>query len=82
MPVLTHGTLGGYTNHACRCQPCRDAVSAYYRIYRTRLREAGQCQDCSRPSAPFKRCERHRAYQATRTRAYKLRKKESVHVTA
>jgi hypothetical protein len=21
-----HGTAGGYTNHACRCRECRDAV--------------------------------------------------------
>lgn len=83
MPILTHGTLGGYTNHACRCQPCRDAVSAYYRIYRSHKREKGLCQDCDRVSAPLKRCAIHRAYQQRRTRAYKLRKREeAAHVTA
>lgn len=24
-----HGTTNGYTNYACRCQPCRDAWAAY-----------------------------------------------------
>lgn len=26
-----HGTAGGYINHHCRCQPCREAERAYHR---------------------------------------------------
>lgn len=33
---LVHGTLGGYTNYRCRCQPCRDAYAAYSRDWRRR----------------------------------------------
>jgi hypothetical protein len=29
--IITHGTLNGYTNHGCRCPPCRAANSSYYR---------------------------------------------------
>lgn len=36
---LIHGTLGGYTNYRCRCQPCRDAYAAYSRDWRSRNRE-------------------------------------------
>lgn len=28
---VPHGTLGGYTNHRCRCVPCRKANTAYRR---------------------------------------------------
>ena len=24
-----HGTSGGYTNHYCRCRPCKDAYAIY-----------------------------------------------------
>lgn len=26
-----HGSIGGYSNHRCRCQPCRDANTDYQR---------------------------------------------------
>ena len=26
-----HGTLTGYSNDGCRCEPCSDAYRAYYR---------------------------------------------------
>lgn len=29
--VIPHGTLGGYTNHRCRCTPCRQANTEYRR---------------------------------------------------
>jgi hypothetical protein len=28
-----HGTLGGYTNHDCRCQLCKKAHAKYQRQY-------------------------------------------------
>ena len=28
-----HGTVGGYTNHACRCVLCRAAIAAKQRAY-------------------------------------------------
>jgi len=27
--VITHGTLNSYSNHKCRCNPCREAMSTY-----------------------------------------------------
>lgn len=30
-----HGTRGGYTNHACRCMPCREANTDYQRRRRS-----------------------------------------------
>lgn len=39
-----HGTVNGYSNLACRCQPCRDAHSANFILQRAdrskRLAEA------------------------------------------
>lgn len=29
--TIPHGTLGGYTNHECRCDPCRAAKRSYER---------------------------------------------------
>ena len=29
--LVPHGTLGGYTNHRCRCTPCRKANTEYRR---------------------------------------------------
>lgn len=31
-----HGTVNAYTNHACRCQPCRNAWAYYNRTRRWR----------------------------------------------
>jgi len=28
---MKHGTLSAYTNHRCRCRPCRDANRDHYR---------------------------------------------------
>lgn len=28
-----HGIASSYVNHACRCQPCRDAWSKYHQPY-------------------------------------------------
>lgn len=33
---INHGTLTGYTTHACRCPDCRAANTAYSRAYRQR----------------------------------------------
>lgn len=32
--LIPHGTLGGYTNHRCRCTPCRQANTEYRRLKR------------------------------------------------
>lgn len=32
-----HGTRSWYLNHRCRCQPCRDANTAYHRELLKRL---------------------------------------------
>jgi|SRR6185312_7019735 hypothetical protein len=38
---IRHGTVGGYTNHACRCQPCTAAHRASAADYRARRKAAG-----------------------------------------
>lgn len=30
---LTHGSLDGYVNHRCRCEPCKEAGCEYMRNY-------------------------------------------------
>lgn len=35
-PLLTHGTLDGYNNGWCRCDPCRAARAAYDKARRMR----------------------------------------------
>jgi cytidine deaminase len=42
MPIAKtnrHGTVGGYTNHGCRCGECRAAMSEYLRRRRCGLSE-------------------------------------------
>lgn len=34
-----HGSISMYTNHRCRCDACRSAMSAHLREYRRRKRE-------------------------------------------
>lgn len=34
--MLRHGTRNGYTNHRCRCNPCREANRDYMRDMRRR----------------------------------------------
>lgn len=34
-----HGTIGGYTNHKCRCEACSDASSEHAKKYRAANRE-------------------------------------------
>lgn len=36
----THGTVGGYTNHGCRCTECREAWRIYHADWRVRTRAA------------------------------------------
>lgn len=38
--VMKHGTPGGYKNHACRCDECREAWNSYHREHRARQRAA------------------------------------------
>ncbi len=45
MPDVPHGTPGGYTNHACRCDLCKAANSAYQR----KQRET-PCVSCGAPT--------------------------------
>jgi len=39
-----HGTVTGYVNHFCRCQPCRTAGSLYWRSYRAARRAARRAE--------------------------------------
>ena len=34
-PEAVHGTAGGYSNHGCRCEQCREANNAYQSQWRT-----------------------------------------------
>lgn len=48
MTGFAHGTVGGYTNHDCRCEPCREARRAYLRDYKAR----GGGVACGTPGCP------------------------------
>lgn len=39
-----HGTIGGYWNHRCRCEPCRAAASDYNRLHRSGNPHNGRVQ--------------------------------------
>lgn len=43
---VVHGTYDGYHNHGCRCRPCKDANTAWYRN-ESKIRAARA--DCSVP---------------------------------
>ena len=61
-----HGTVNGYVNYRCHCQPCKDAHAAnhlrYGRAYRVRLADAGLTTNSSfakpvtrtRPFVPYR----------------------------
>ena len=38
-PTVSHGTHNAYANYGCRCEPCREATSAYVTEWRKRNRE-------------------------------------------
>jgi hypothetical protein len=40
-PLYPHGTIGGYTNHRCRCEHCRRVAAAYQADRTARKRKAG-----------------------------------------
>jgi GIY-YIG catalytic domain len=54
-----HGTVNRYTNHRCRCQPCRDAWAAFCRSLKER-RAAALAEDPS--IAPHGRTSTYRNY--------------------
>lgn len=39
LPTARHGTFTMYTNHGCRCEPCRAAKSQYQRDYKAKRSE-------------------------------------------
>jgi hypothetical protein len=68
---LVHGKASTYTNHRCRCEPCRIA----WREYRRAKVAAGQCWQCSQPPRPgWKTCEPCHAKIAIRWDAFKRRR--------
>lgn len=40
MAEIWHGTPGGYTNHACRCEGCKAAHRRYHKAWREERRAA------------------------------------------
>ena len=42
LPRWEHGTVTGYKNHRCRCDPCRETANAHHREYMRRRREASK----------------------------------------
>ncbi len=40
MSSWSHGTRSGYSNHGCRCDPCREAGNAYERARPSRTPRA------------------------------------------
>lgn len=60
MPTLIHGTLGGYSNHKCRCEACSTVFRAYQRTYRAMKKARGLCHWCTQPVAKGQgACQRH-----------------------
>lgn len=66
-----HGTAGGYTNHSCRCDECREAWRKYHTKggYDKRLRDKHRGKRCLVSGCTRKRdlaypgrrvCKRHR----------------------
>lgn len=49
-----HGTAGGYTNHACRCDACRRAWNDYHRDYLRAYRARKFSGLCPTPGCPRK----------------------------
>src|SRR4051812_13639497 len=41
--VLVHGTLNGYSYHACRCEECREAHRTHAREYREKPKTWPNC---------------------------------------
>jgi hypothetical protein len=50
-PETWHGTVGGYTNHKCRCDACTQAQRDYVRNYR---REKWDNRICATPDCDNK----------------------------
>lgn len=77
---LIHGTLGGYTNYRCRCQPCRDAYAAYSRDWRARNPERAKAISQRNSRTPsriasikaWRLANRDRTRATTRRRVYGL----------
>lgn len=53
-----HGSLNGYTHGRCRCDSCRAAWTAYFRLYRARGRLPRE--------SPDRAAAAHAAFQAAR----------------
>lgn len=87
MATLTHGTLGGYNNHKCRCEACSTVFREYQRAYRASKKARGLCHWCTTPVVTGNRaCQRHldeHKELRARWRHYvsSERKKGTVHVT-
>lgn len=68
--MISHGTIGGYSNHACRCRRCREAWTAYNKMDRQRRIARGQCIQCTEPRhLQHVRCKGH--YDACRRKTAK-----------
>lgn len=79
---VRHGTLNGYSNHHCKCQPCLDYGRAYHREASLRRRQRGL-----EPDSPAHgtdggyvnygcRCDRCKQAHSSDHAAYRARDKE------
>ncbi len=82
---MTHGTFSAYTNHACRCDECREANRLHMVATRARLRLRPaadvahgwsgyvnwgcRCETCAAANAAHSRGVRERARQRAETAA-------------
>ena len=68
---IPHGTRGGYTNHKCRCNACREAKreydKAYYAANRDRIRARVKAYQAADPDR--RRAQDKAKYEASRDRA-------------
>lgn len=64
-----HGTPGGYTNHRCRCEPCRNAWNTYFRGRRSRRADAPTDGDNTRHGRSSTYCNGCRCAECTKAHA-------------
>lgn len=75
---MKHATIDAYTNHGCRCQPCKDHWREYQRALVARRITNGICTHCSRPrdQASKRLCRAHIEQSRVRSKAFYNRHRE------
>jgi hypothetical protein len=74
-----HGTIGGYTNHRCRCDDCRVANREYMRSTRARFKLVPAKQIPHGTTGGYRnyacRCDPCREAHVAYSREYRMRRR-------